>query len=304
MDVSKTLICLLSFNQKDLTLDCLASLTRLEGEAFKILLFDNGSDDDLINTVNKKYPTVETIKLGKNLGPAGGRNLQIRHFLNTDYDYLFFIDNDAVVEKNTLTELIKVAQTDDKIGAVCARVFYFDRPDTVWNEGAMINWRRGEFINLNRGRNVRDLPLKPREIDTFPYGFGLIKREALEKVGLVPAEPYFMYYEETEWHLRFRKLGYKIFVAPEAKIYHKVSCSLGMESPKFFYYRTRNRLLFMARNAQKRYIAAFMVYFIYDFTCRTVISLILCNQYKQLQAAIAGMFDFFTGRYGYKTIIN
>jgi len=297
MKNQKTLIGILSCNQKELSLKCLNSLMQLEGVTYKVLLLDNGSDDDLINVVKKIFPTVETIKLKRNIGPAGGRNVQIKYFLNSDYDYLFFIDNDAVVDKNTLKELIRVTEQDKKIGAVSARVFYFDKPNIVWCEGGLVRWIKGDFLLLNRGKDNAYLSNEPKEIDAFPYGFGIIKKEVLVKVRLVPDEPYFMYYEETEWQIHFRKLGYKIFSAPKAKIWHKASSSLGMESPSFYYYRTRNRLLFMWRNAPKTKFFLFCFYFFYDFSCNTVLTLYLSKKPEQLRASIIGVLDFIRGRF-------
>lgn len=302
MNTYKTLICLLSCNQKDLTLACLDSLMQLEDQGHRILLVDNGSKDDLVEVVNKKFPDVTTIKLQENTGPAGGRNFQIKYFLNSDYDYLFFIDNDAIVDKVTLKELIKVAQQDKKVGAVGARVLFYDQPDVVYNDGAIINWPKGNLIDADGGKHISILSNQTKNIDTFPYGFGIIKREALERIGLIPEQPYYMYYEETEWHLRFKKLGYNILLAPKAKIWHKASSTLGRDSAIFYYYRTRNRLLFVVRNAPKLYLPVFFFYFLYDFSYNILLTLYLSGKKREIKAAILGVVDFLRGVTGKKSL--
>ena len=75
----------------------------------------------------------------------------------------------------------------------------------------------------------------------------MVKREAIEKAGLMP-ECYFLYYEELDWSLMFRQAGYDIWYEPAYTIYHKESQTTGQDSPLRTYYITRNRLLFVKRN--------------------------------------------------------
>ena len=89
-----------------------------------------------------------------------------------------------------------------------------------------------------------------------PYAHGaamLVKREALEQVGLMP-ECYFLYYEELDWSMMFIRAGYAIWYEPACTIYHKESQATGQNSPLKTYYLTRNRLLFVKRNIQHIYI--------------------------------------------------
>ena len=75
----------------------------------------------------------------------------------------------------------------------------------------------------------------------------MVKREVVEKAGLMP-ECYFLYYEELDWSMMIRRTGYDIWYEPACTIYHKESQSTGQNSPLRTYYITRNRLLFVQRN--------------------------------------------------------
>ena len=75
----------------------------------------------------------------------------------------------------------------------------------------------------------------------------MVRREALEKVGMMP-ECYFLYYEELDWSMMFTRSGYEIWYEPRFTIYHKESQATGQNSPLKTYYLTRNRLLFAHRN--------------------------------------------------------
>ena len=75
----------------------------------------------------------------------------------------------------------------------------------------------------------------------------MVRREALDKVGLMP-ELYFLYYEEYDWAERFKEQGYQLWYEPRCVILHKESRSTGIDSPLKTYYLTRNRLIFARRN--------------------------------------------------------
>ena len=83
----------------------------------------------------------------------------------------------------------------------------------------------------------------------------MVSRKAMECVGLMP-ECYFLYYEELDWSMMFRRAGYDIWYEPVCTIYHKESQSTGTDSPLKTYYITRNRFLFANRNIDgaKRYL--------------------------------------------------
>ena len=77
----------------------------------------------------------------------------------------------------------------------------------------------------------------------------MVKREAIEKAGLMP-DCYFLYYEELDWSTMIRHAGYDIWYEPLGTIYHKESKTTGQQSPLRTFYITRNRLLFAKRNCK------------------------------------------------------
>ncbi len=89
----------------------------------------------------------------------------------------------------------------------------------------------------------------------------LIKREALERVGLLD-EDYFAYWEETDWCTRARALGLRCLYIPTAKVWHKGSRSLASRNDFYFLYR-RNALLFLRkRKTVPHLISALLCYFL------------------------------------------
>src|SRR5690242_5947109 len=72
--LDQVMVIILTYNQKDKTLECLTSLLRADDMPFKILVWDNDSHDRTIDAVNQAFPEVLIHHSESNLGVAGGRN--------------------------------------------------------------------------------------------------------------------------------------------------------------------------------------------------------------------------------------
>ncbi|MBU1869590.1 MAG: glycosyltransferase family 2 protein, partial [Candidatus Omnitrophica bacterium] len=188
----EVLILILNYNQKNDTLACIESLGKLSYSNFRVLLIDNNSQDASAEAVLQKFPKVTVIKSKINLGCAGGRNVGIEYFLKqTKADYLFFLDNDTVVDRGLLNELVHKGESDSDIGVVSLKAYYFNQPNKFWFVGgAKINWREGNFYNSGQGEVDRGQFDQDKEIDSVPGGFTFIKRRVLEIVGKID-ERYF-----------------------------------------------------------------------------------------------------------------
>jgi len=100
-----------------------------------------------------------------------------------------------------------------------------------------------------------------REVDKIDGSCMLIKREVVEKVGLLDPD-FFAYWEETDFCLRAKRKGYKILYVPSAKVWHKIAASTGgLFSPIRVYFMARNRLIFAAKNLDSLTRIKFLIYF-------------------------------------------
>ena len=127
-----------------------------------------------------------------------------------------------------------------------------------------------------------------------PYAHGaamMVKRETIEKAGLMP-ECYFLYYEELDWSMMIRRAGYDIWYEPAMTVYHKESQTTGQQSPLRTYYITRNRLLFVKRNnlSATRYLS--YIYLIAIVACRDMLKYTLQRRFDLARATIKGIRDF------------
>jgi GT2 family glycosyltransferase/ADP-heptose:LPS heptosyltransferase len=301
--MKKVSILILNHKQDKMTLECLESLKEVDYDALEILIINNESDKDLEVDWNDKKRPLKVINFKKNLGCAGGRNAGIEYFLqNSMSDYLFFLDNDTVVDPSIIKELVANAEKDKDIGIVGMKVYYFDEPTKFWFAGGgRINWLKGNFYDTGQKEIDKGQFNSVRPLDSMPGGFTFIKRRVLEKIGRLD-ERFFIYFEDPDWCTRVKRAGFKISFATKAKVWHRVSSSLGMESPSFYYYRNRNRLLFIYNNVSTLKFSIFLVYFLYDFVTRNILYLYLSKKHRQLRAAVLGVIDFFREEFGEKRL--
>ena len=127
-----------------------------------------------------------------------------------------------------------------------------------------------------------------------PYAHGaamLIKREAIDKVGLMP-ECYFLYYEELDWSMMFTRTGYQIWYEPKCTIYHKESQATGQNSPLRTYYITRNRLRLVKRNYQGVPKWLSYCYLIGIVGSRDILHYLLSGRFQHLKATLSGIRNF------------
>jgi len=258
-------------------------------EDMEVIVVDNGSREDEASILQAQYTHIKAIRSDQNLGFAGGNNLGIKAAKGK---YLFLINNDTVFKEFNPHVLIKRLESFPKIGMVCPKIrFAWDNhpiqfagyttlsPITVRNKAIGFGQEdKGQYDTAHQ----------------TPYAHGaamMLKREVIDKVGLMP-ECYFLYYEELDWSLMISRAGYEIWYEPASTIYHKESQSTGQNSPLRTYYITRNRLLLVKRNwpALTKYLS--YGYLIAIVATRDIIKYTLQRQFGLIKAVIKGISTF------------
>jgi len=164
----------------------------------------------------------------RNYGFAEGCNMGIRFALSVlDPDYILLLNNDTVVDKNLLREMIRLGESDERVGIMGPKIYYYDfngRRDVILYAGGRIEpWREIVFTHVGAG-----------EIDTGQYdlvcetewcsGAAFLLKTKLAKAALL--NPVYQFgIEDVEYCLDARKRGYKVVYVPSAKVWHKVSVS-------------------------------------------------------------------------------
>lgn len=241
-------ISIITINYNGLADTCaLIDTIPFNDDSLEVIVVDNASQQDEATIIEQRYPQVKVVRSQHNLGFAGGNNLGIKA---AQGKYLFFINNDTLLKHQTsdIRHLIRRLESDEKIGAVCPKI-RFEWGNNPIQFAGYTPLSRITMRNRSIGFGEEDHGQYDTAHST-PYAHGaamMVKREAIEKAGLMP-ECYFLYYEELDWSMMIRRAGYDIWYDPACTIYHKESQATGQNSPLRTYYITRNRLLFVNRN--------------------------------------------------------
>lgn len=261
----------------------------LNDDSLEVIVIDNASEKNEALLIEARYPNVKAIRSNTNLGFAGGNNLGINAATGK---YLFFINNDTIIKDFNINVLINRLESSNEIGMVCPKIRFAWEDNPIQFAG-YTKLSRITLRNKAIGFGEKDMGQHNTPHPT-PYAHGaamLVKREALEKVGKMP-ECYFLYYEEYDWSIMFRRAGYEIWYEPLFTIYHKESKSTGQNSPLKTYYITRNRLL-LARRNEKTYIKYIIYcYLIGIVALRDILKYSISGNFKLAAATTKGIINF------------
>ena len=257
----------------------------------EVIVVDNASEKDEASLISAKYPQVIVIRSPQNLGFAGGNNLGIKAARGK---YLFFINNDTIFKEFNVQALIDRLESSPKIAVVCPKLRF------SWGNNPIQFAGYTPLSNITvRNQAIGFGEEDYGQYDTAhptPYAHGaamLIKREAIDKVGLMP-ECYFLYYEELDWSMMFTRAGFEIWYDPACTVYHKESQATGQNSPLRTYYIVRNRLLLVKRNwngVTKFFTYAYLIGVV---GVRDILKYAITGKWDMLKATLRGIRDFLT----------
>ncbi|MDP3758367.1 MAG: glycosyltransferase family 2 protein, partial [Candidatus Daviesbacteria bacterium] len=246
-------VVIVSKDRKKDLIDCIDSYLRSSYIPLEIIVVDNGSKPPLATWFTKKYPSVKLIISEFNIGAAAGRNLG---FKEAKGDYIIFTDDDAYADKDMVKNLVSVFEKNSKAGIVQPLVY--DRENKQMLQGA------GHDINLTTGRiwaagvKVKDTGQYDglREVPMCGCVW-MVKRKVFDNIGDYD-EDYFIPYEDSDFSIRARNAGFKLYCYSEAKTWHRGFKAtfvhpflewLGITSPERAYRVARNKMIFMRKHS-------------------------------------------------------
>jgi hypothetical protein len=297
-------VVILNWNNASDTLECLHSLQDTDYKSYIPVVVDNGSTDGSVEILRTAFPGIHQIELESNLGYAAGNNVGIEYALEEGADYILVLNNDTLVDKGMLRELVAFAETNEKIGMVGPKMYCYQPEDTIFALGSFVDWPKGETSNRGMFLPASDIgfPLEAEPVDFIPGCCVLVSRRMLEKVGLL--DPiYYLNYEDVDWGFRAHGEGFEVWFNPEAALWHKVSATMGQASPMNTYYMTRNALLFFWKKSPRRFkwraIAHIMLRTIRTIGAWTFLPKYWNDSHRSLRAAnILALRDFARGNFG------
>lgn len=208
-----------TYNRKEKLIEALNSLLHQTIEPTRIILIDNHSNDGTVDLLDSNgllgNPKIDYVRMKTNLGGSGGFYEGIKRALNFhDYDFLSISDDDAVFESDYFEKIFDVAQKRTTYKAFTGAVKYEDGSIQLMHRRRIANNKTLKEIVVPEEKYDENF-----NIDTFSFVGCVISRDVVEQVGL-PKKEYFIFYDDTEYSMRIRKIT-KICNVSNAVIIHK-----------------------------------------------------------------------------------
>lgn len=210
-----------NLNGGELLARTLESLTPPRGT--KIVVVDNGSEDDSVPMLRDRFPEVELIALAENIGFGRALNLAVREIPG---DPLIFLNNDIECQEGFIEALL--AELREGVAAVAGVLVQSDAPELIDSAGVMVEGDTLMAFDYLHGENIDGLssavpPLGPTG------GAALFRWDIFTDLGGFD-EQIFVYYEDVDLALRMRDAGHSCALAPRARALHAFSATLGSRS--------------------------------------------------------------------------
>ena len=299
-------VIIVTWNKRDYVTRLLEQLKDIDYPARRlgITVVDNHSTDGTIQEIETCYPSVNLIKNLENLGGAGGFNAGMRWALENrpDCEYMWLLDNDVLVDKNALRELVAVMNGNPEAGICGSKIMNIEDPGEIIEVGAFINYSIGETRRNVPDRIELQSPQAVFEVDYVAACSLLARTECVKRIG-VWHEHFFVYWDDMEWGARFNAFGYKVLASNASIVYHPSWAGRCTDNSAIWrcYYRTRNALWFFnnyCTGIRRRLVLARMIFRFMKFATSTCLG----AHAALSRAFLMGVEDFLNGRYGKKEL--
>jgi GT2 family glycosyltransferase len=248
----KIAVIMLTVNQVEKTLRALASFRSITTPAYRMLLWDNGSQDGTVEAVREAFPEVLIHYHPCNLGVASGRNAAAALAIKTfDPTHLLFIDNDMVVAPDFISALLEPFANDSQLAQTQAKLRFMHDPLRLNDGGGChIQFWLGRTRPVGYGEIDRGQRDKPKKCISCG-GAMLVRVDLFQQLGgfdstFDPFGP-----EDLDFSLRLYKAGYYALYVPQAVAFHEVSHTFegGQYTQKYARHKARHWFVFLRRHA-------------------------------------------------------
>jgi hypothetical protein len=225
MDLS---IIIVNWKVKDLLEKCLRSVfDQTKNISFEVFVVDNNSGDGSVEMVREKFPQVDLTASAENLGFAKGNNLAIK---KSRGKYILLLNPDTEILENALEKMVRFMDAHPECGIAGCKLLNPDLslqpsvrafPDLASQVFILLKIHhlfphsKAMYKYLVQNFDYE----KTQEVDQVMGAFMMIRREVIEKIGLMD-ETFWLWYEEVDFCKRAKDAGFKILYTPEAKIIH------------------------------------------------------------------------------------
>ncbi len=257
--MKKVFAVTIHFNNEDVTLQWIDSMQKMHAPEFTLdlVIADNASKKPLVIDEKRQASNIHYIRSEENTGFTGGNNIGMEYALRNGAQYILIINNDTVADPNLVQNLLKVLDSDPKIGLTTPKIYFakgheFHKEKYATEDLGKVFWFAGGYTDW---ANIKSIHRGVDEVDHGQYDVTekvdfasgccmLVKKEVLEKVGLFDDRG-FLYFEDAILCERIKKAGYELWYVPTAVLWHLNAVSSGGSGNDLQdYFITRNQMLF------------------------------------------------------------
>jgi len=265
------LVIIVTWNKKEYVIDLLHSLSSLTfpSEQLDIVVVDNASTDGTVTALEEQFKDIKIICNSENLGGTGGFNTGLAWAFAQEadrYDYLWLLDNDVVVHRNALSELVMLLEAHPDMAVAGSTMMQLDFPWRINEMGAFVDKASGSLVFNRHFESIprwQGLPIADllqvdadlsqqliccqasMDVDYVAAASLLVRAPVAKSTGLWM--DFFIHFDDVEWCLRIAQSGHRIVVSAKSLIWH-VSAITKVPS-WILYYDNRNILYLLDRHS-------------------------------------------------------
>jgi GT2 family glycosyltransferase len=234
---NRVTVGVINYNGLDSLPDTMEGLKTLDYPAFEIVVVDNNSADGSREWLEQNHPDVRCIRLERNIGLPGARNVVLRE---TQADYVLLMDNDIRVRPDTLSRLMKVMHSVPGVGACHPEMTDPNDPEVYHYNGGSIHY----LCALVPRAKPRATELRPwyEQFDVTAGAALLVRRDVALQIGGFDSD-YFFNWEDGDFTARLTLAGYKVLNVPGATVRHRTK----PRGTSKVFYQVRNRWYFILK---------------------------------------------------------
>ena len=249
----KVVAIVLTWNDIDMTARCIESLLTSSYPGLGIVVVDNGTRPPSCPILKERFPSLETVQLGENLGFTGGCNRGLTRAMELGADYVFLLNNDTIVDAQAIGHLVQALEGRPDVAMASAVLLYPGPEKRVQFIQSKLfrNWAGQERSHENE--LLSDTHRKTYDVDFAPACAVMFRPKALKEVGLFD-ETFFTNWEDYDLCCRLVDSGWRIVTVGAAEVVHAHGQTTGRSSPFITYLFTRNRLICLFRHGKAREI--------------------------------------------------
>ena len=259
----KIAVIIINWKKYDFTLNCVDSVLKSSYKNFKIILIDNESQNSFPDGINKSEK-IQIIKNENNEGFSRANNQGIKYAIKNGFDYVLLLNNDTLIKKDLIDSLIQQSNTlNQKI--IQPLILNYDGTK-IWNAGGKINKFFGTFQTFEKGKGFKNFKRNRKYTDWFTGCCVLINLEIFKHVGYFD-ERFFAYYEDVDYSIRLKEMGYSIALMTDSYLQHFESASSksfnkseGNLSPFVHYLNIRNHILILKKHSKSFNLIGVLLY--------------------------------------------